>query len=708
MTLLSKIEKGIVALLVFLLLLSGGGIIRAFYTENSELLPTSGGDFTEGIVGMIPPDYNFNPLFSDTGIEADVGSLVFSGLMRYNSETGEIEDHLALHTLSADKKVYEFTLKENLYWHDGQQVTSNDILYTFRDVIQHPKFPVELLKQAFSDVQIDRIDERTVRFTIPEKRKTFFTNFTVGLLPRHQLNGTSIDELIAAEFNQNPIGCGPFTFDGVYPNADGTTTIRLSAFDEYISGRSQIDTLSLRIFPTYDQLMLHLAEVDAIKPMRTEEAEKINIGSRFAEAKVISPRYLAVFFNMKDETLVAKKIRQAMRAAVDTNILAEKLMGKRVDTPLVELWAQDDIVNISKERAGELLNDAGYYFPGEYVDEEKEELKTKRNKEAKYITEPTNKLWYPTTEESFFLVGNVPEGTQKVTVNGYNLQLFSPSKGTFSYRVGARKLEVGENTVNIEFKNEDDEFLDEESIIIHYEPDEKILAEVIRETSDISKESISEETAVSEPEESEEPLFRTNENGEHVTLTLPYLQSFEYLDEIAQFLKSEWENIGIEIILEPLSPEDLRGKIKGREYQLLLMPQDLGYNIDPYPYFHLSQAKENGFNYSNWKNLDASVLLEQIRETHDDEVRLNALYRLRDIIIDDVPAIFLFTPHYSWFYDEEIKDVQVEHIVYHSDRFSRIEDIFMRESRQFNKEHPVSDFFQYFQEQSQTLFSFSQ
>jgi peptide/nickel transport system substrate-binding protein len=798
----SRLEKILISLFTIILFLSGSGLIRAFYLENTELQPAVGGEFTEGMVGAISPDYHFNPLFAD-GLETDVTELIFTGLMEYDAKTGTIEDFLATHTLSPDKRVYEFTLKNDLLWHDGQPLTADDVVFTYRDVIQHPDFQGQLLKQAFQDVSVERIDDRTVRFTIPEKRKTFFTNFTLGLLPRHILGNVPVAELINHQFNQQPVGNGPYRFEGVLRDGD-TTQVRLAAFPDYFLEQPKIETIQFNIYPTFEKLAGNVNKLDVIRPIQKREAAQIPSNQRFNEIEVIGPRYLAVFFNLKTETLTTKKIRQAMRAAVNTDQLAEKYAGERVDTPLVELWPQNDIVNVSFDRAEELMREAGYLTraernpiepppeeagsdeterePAETITEEQllpapEQAPTEEPvpapepetpasfAKAEYVYEPFDSLRQATGQNEFYLVGSFPEGTSGVRVNGYRLQLFNAASGRFSYFASTSlgTLSQGENVYNVEFLNSASEIIDSESVTVVYEPNADALAalqaELAGETNNIEperdqQEALSEETPVAEnnadkgeqenaeenidqpaePEdqdnneeefiESEEMAddiledeteaadgidssYRTNDAGEHVKLTLTYLESFDYIASIASDLEQTWQELGIELILDPVDPEMYREKIRTRNYEIILMAQDMGYNLDAYPYFHLSQAEENKFNVANWKNLEASVLLEEIRSTHNTEKRIDNLRRLTDIIIDDVPGIFLFTPKYVWMYDDRIQNVDVNHMVNLADRYSHVYEMYTQKDRLFREEVAASDFFPWFLKNSGQLFSLS-
>ncbi|QQS59359.1 hypothetical protein IPN35_00510 [Candidatus Peregrinibacteria bacterium] len=750
-------------------LLSFGAIFYGFYRTNTDILPAPGGEITEGMVGAFPDTPLFSPLFATKNIEQDVTHLVFAGLMRYNPETEEIEDYLGTHTLSPDKTTYEFTLHENIFWHDGHPVSADDVVFTFRDVIQNKDFPNTFLKSAFSDVTIEKIDERSVRFTVPEKRKTFFTNFTVGIVPRHLLAGIPVNELLQDSFQSNPIGCGPYRFEGTVwePNF---TQVRLTAFPNFFRGRPAIDSVVLRTYPSLNTLLDQLSELDAIRPLQTRESQAIPSTPRMESIPFYSPQYIAIFFNLQNETLTTKTIRQAIRAAIDTDQIAQQFQGTRQDTPLVELWPQNDIVNLSKNRADELMRSAGYFFPQERVPSEvaaevSENNNTEQPEEeetpqqgvvttqessnemgqeslenpfltpTKYIYEPFSTQSAITGESAFYIVGSFPKGTASVAVNGYDLRLFNTASGRFSYRADAEigTLKEGENKYEIHFFDVNKKVIDTEVVSIIFEPDtkkrelirEKVIPTdpIVSEGDQVEQEGASEETAV--PEETveetpsdttdtssslEEPekstLFRTNDKGGHIRLELSYLESFDYLKEIAEIVRDESEKIGVEVVLSPESPDSFREKIRSKTYELLLLPQHLGYNLDAYPYFHLSQVGENGFNYSNWKNLEASILLEEIRTTHDIEKRRNSLLRLRDIIIDEVPAIFLYTPEYVWIFDKKIKNVTIKKLPTITDRYGNISSWYIREGRQFSEGRGVSDFFPWFWEKSKKSFSF--
>lgn len=173
---LTKTEKVVVFLLILVLIVCAGQIVWHFYVQNSDLTPAKGGIYREGIVGNVQI---INPVFATTNdTDRDISRLVFSGLIKFNPETKTLEDDIATHTLSFDKKLYSFTIRPNAIWHDGTPVSADDVIYTYRSVIQNEEFPNAVLGNIFKDVAIEKTEENTVTFQLRKPYKFFLSTLT--------------------------------------------------------------------------------------------------------------------------------------------------------------------------------------------------------------------------------------------------------------------------------------------------------------------------------------------------------------------------------------------------------------------------------------------------------------------------------------------------------------------------------------------------
>lgn len=399
-------------------------------------------------------------------IEADLCSLIFAGLMRFDSETGKHRDFLADHILSSDKKKYTFRLKENLIWHDGEKLTADDVIFTFRDVIQNPDFKNEFLKVSFSGVEIKKIDERTITFTLPKPYKFFLTNFTVGVLPRHLLEHTPVKNFHLDSFNQMPIGAGPFKFDNVSTENTKFDEIRLSKFKSFPFEKAKIDFLRFRLFHQKNDLILQLNELDSVRPALAEEIDLFPLSAKFKKYPFFLPQYVAVFVNMNREIFSAEtgeKMRWALSLATDKNEILNEISGRRVDTPLLEIDSQNWLSETDLQKARGGLKDSGWFLPSQLEKENENEAA-----EINWISRPTkNEIW-ETTETNFFIAGEFPPGTKKVLVDDYKLNLFNPEKGEWSFNASLElgTLKFGENIFTIKFFDEKDLNLGEDKITI--------------------------------------------------------------------------------------------------------------------------------------------------------------------------------------------------------------------------------------------------
>ena len=105
-------------------------LLRLFYLANTTLVPTVGGTYIEGSIGELMP---LNPWFIVTNdVNRDVVSLIFSGLLKYDPDTQQIEEDLASMRISSDGLRYTLRLKEDLFWHDTTEedphsVTADDV-----------------------------------------------------------------------------------------------------------------------------------------------------------------------------------------------------------------------------------------------------------------------------------------------------------------------------------------------------------------------------------------------------------------------------------------------------------------------------------------------------------------------------------------------------------------------------------------------------
>src|SRR5512146_2761614 len=201
--------------------------------------PVKGGVYTEALVGSL---LRLNPLLNFyNSPDRDVSRLIFSGLVRFDSSGAPQPDLAETMGFSQDGTIYNVTLRKDAKWHDGQPVTANDVIFTV-DLLRKGSdiVPVDL-QDFWKDVEVVRLNDKVLQFRLPEPFAPFPDYLGFGVLPKHLLDGKTIDQMIDLNFNIQPVGTGPYRFDRLVVDNGAIRGVVLSAFKDYYGQKPYID-----------------------------------------------------------------------------------------------------------------------------------------------------------------------------------------------------------------------------------------------------------------------------------------------------------------------------------------------------------------------------------------------------------------------------------------------------------------------------------
>jgi len=354
-----SIEEKVISIIAVTLVLVSAihGAIEVFKTPG---IFSAGGIYSEGIVSS---PIILNPVFFNlSDANRDLSSLVFSGLTKYDPKLKTFVPDLANVTISEDKKTYKFTLKDNIKWHDGEPLTIDDVYFTYHDVIENVDFPNQPLQANFAGVDIKKVDDKSIVFTLSSPNSFFITNTNVGILPKHLLGTVAVTDLAYDSFNTKPVGTGPYKVDSTMETLnDGRQRIVLTAFDKYYGELPQIENIRFNIYPDDASLLKEQSANNIIAKVPREIVENLENSGRFSFKNYELPQYTAVFFNMDSAILKKDKVRLALSKAIDKNQLLQQMTHKiAVDTPMMELQQTDWMYKPNVEEAKGALYDSGY------------------------------------------------------------------------------------------------------------------------------------------------------------------------------------------------------------------------------------------------------------------------------------------------------------------------------------------------------------
>jgi peptide/nickel transport system substrate-binding protein len=142
--------------------------------------------------------------------------------------------------------------------------------------------------------------------------------------------------------------------------------------------------------------------------------------------------------------------------------------------------------------------------------------------------------------------------------------------------------------------------------------------------------------------------------------------------KMAEAIAEQWMAIGVTVTVRS-APLLVTNFLAPRSYEAVLIDLSLPGDPDPYSFWHETQAS-GGQNYSGYKDRDMSELLEQARRTNDWNMRVKFYQRFQAMFADDVPAILLYQPVFTFAVDERVRGVQIGPLEYPSDRFRNVAD----------------------------------
>ncbi|MCG2686619.1 ABC transporter substrate-binding protein [Candidatus Parcubacteria bacterium] len=377
-----------------------------FYFAGTQIVPRVGGDYTEGLVGM--PKF-INPLYSSlNSVDQDLVKLIYAGLIKTDKDQNLVPDLAESWKISLDQKVYSFTLKKDLLWHDGEPLTVDDIIFTF-EAIQNPEFKSPLANN-FEDIKIERIDDTNLRFILEEPYAPFLENLTVGILPMHLWQEVIPANALLADYNLKPIGSGVYKFRSLSKD-------KLGNIKNYILARNKncvdhpayLEEIIFKFYPDFNSAVdaFNSHNVDGINYLPKELKSELSLRKDINFYDLQLPQLTALFFNQANNPVLKNlNVRQALAHALDKNEIINSALtmdGQIINAPILpgSIGYNPNIFKYEFDltKTEELLNNAGYVknqdddFRKKDETELKVVLTTVNNKENSAVANLIQKMW---------------------------------------------------------------------------------------------------------------------------------------------------------------------------------------------------------------------------------------------------------------------------------------------------------------------------
>jgi peptide/nickel transport system substrate-binding protein len=332
-----------------------------------------GGIYTEALVGSMG---RLNPMLDwNNSADRDINRLIFSGLMRFDGRGMPQPDLADSWGESADGMTYNFSIRTNAEWHDGEPVTSDDVIFTIEMIKSSGSFFPEDIKNLWSQIEVKKLNDQTLQFILPEPFAPFLDYTTFGILPKHLLEDVPADQLANTDFNVNPVGSGPYKFDRLIVSGGQITGVVLTVNEDYYLPRAFIEQVVFRFYPNSEAALqaYQSGEVLGISQISNDVLQSALSDPTLSVHTSSLPQLGLVFLNNNNTSvpfLQSAVVRRALLLATNRNVITSKILkGQAViaDGPILSgSWAHYDEIehlDYDPDAAAALLKEEGYVIP---------------------------------------------------------------------------------------------------------------------------------------------------------------------------------------------------------------------------------------------------------------------------------------------------------------------------------------------------------
>jgi len=153
--------------------------------------------------------------------------------------------------------------------------------------------------------------------------------------------------------------------------------------------------------------------------------------------------------------------------------------------------------------------------------------------------------------------------------------------------------------------------------------------------------------------------------------------------DVAESIKKDWETIGVHVILVKVDNSSINTEmIVNHNFEAFLYGQVVGLDPDVIAFWHSSKIGGQGLNLSSYNNSEVDTLLSEARQAADNfDLRLEKYKKFQEIISTDVPAIFLYSPSYTYVQTKRVRGFNGTVINNPNDRLAGINNWYLKTSK---------------------------
>lgn len=264
------------------------------------------------VVGMANPVLNLDPRVATDEASQKAHQLLYNTLVRIDS-TLRVVPELAESIEHPDPTTYVARLRQGVLFHNGRELTADDVAYTFRSFLA-PTFVGRSAAYRRLLAEITPVDRYTVRFTLKQPLASFPINLVMGIVQAGSGDANA----------RQPIGTGPYRVVRFIPD----DRLVLAAFDRYYGGAPRNDAVVLKVIPddTMRGLELRKGTIDlVVNDLAPDIVWQLREEGRVGVETALGTDYAYIGLNLRDPILSRLDVRKAIGYGIDRDAIVKYL-----------------------------------------------------------------------------------------------------------------------------------------------------------------------------------------------------------------------------------------------------------------------------------------------------------------------------------------------------------------------------------------------
>jgi len=335
------------AMLAFVFVLAACGNAQSGSGDNTQLTIAQNGE-----------PASLDPHAVNNALSAVVINQIMERLVRQD-EDGNFHPWLAESWEPIDDLTYQFNLRQDVYFHNGEPMRASDVVFSLRRAANSPT-SAPILGMLNPDAIVE-VDEFTVHVATFEPFVPLIAHLahTSGNI----LSQVAVEQL-GDDFGQAPIGTNAFKFES-WQRGDAIELVR---FEDYYGEATPLERITIRNIPEAANRLIELetGQVDIALDIAPNDIPAVERDSNLTLIRQPNLRSHYIGFNVQAEPFDDVRIRQAINHAIDVDLIISSILdgvGVRINGPLGDGWGTHPNLpeyTFDLDRARELLAEAGY------------------------------------------------------------------------------------------------------------------------------------------------------------------------------------------------------------------------------------------------------------------------------------------------------------------------------------------------------------